>query len=147
VDVIERFIKIVNPKYIFLGNKDYQQLILIKKHIKKKFKTIVIGCNTIRDKNGLALSTRNYLLTRKEKLIGSKVYKLLRKNKKSFTKKQKKKLLITKLKNKILNLGVKKIDYLEVIDIIKNTKFTKKTKKFKLFIAYYLRNIRLIDNI
>ena len=147
VDIIERFIKIINPKYIFLGNKDYQQLILIKKHIKKKFKTIVVGCNTIRNKNGLALSTRNYLLTRKEKLIGSKVYKLLRKNKKSFTKKQKKNLLISYLKNKILNLGVKKIDYLDALDTVKNTKFTKRTKKFKLFIAYYLRDIRLIDNI
>ena len=51
------------------------------------------------------------------------------------------------LKNEILNLGVKKIDYLDALDIVKNTKFTKRTKKFKLFIAYYLRDIRLIDNI
>ena len=147
IDIIERFIKIINPKYIFLGNKDYQQLVLIKNHIKDKFKTVIIPCKTIRDNHGLALSTRNDLLNSKEKLIGSKVYKLLKKNKKFFKKKQKKKLLITKLKNEILNLGVKKIDYLEVIDIIKNSRFTKKTKKFKLFIAYYLRDVRLIDNI
>ena len=115
--------------------------------IKDKFKTVIIPCKTIRDKYGLALSTRNNLLNTKEKLIGSKVYKLLKKNKMFFKKKIKKNLLITKLKNEILNLGVKKIDYLEVIDIIKNSNFTKKTKKFKLFIAYYLRDIRLIDNI
>ena len=44
-------------------------------------------------------------------------------------------------------LGVKKIEYLELIDLNTNTKVSFKTKKFKIFIAYYLNNIRLIDNV
>ena len=60
LNVINRFIEIIKPRYIFLGKKDYQQLYLIKKHIeKRKIKSKVIECKTIREKNGIAFSTRN----------------------------------------------------------------------------------------
>ena len=55
LDVVNRFLEIIRPKNIFLGNKDFQQLILIKKHIKKRnIKTKVIACETVREKNGVA---------------------------------------------------------------------------------------------
>ena len=54
---------------------------------------------------------------------------------------------LKKIKNKIFQLGVKKIDYLELIDINKQTKPFKKNKKYKLFVAYYLGSTRLIDNV
>ena len=62
LNVVNRFIEIIKPKYIFLGKKDYQQLYLIKKFIEKKYKTKIIACNTIRAKNKCALSSRNFLL-------------------------------------------------------------------------------------
>ncbi len=66
------------------------------------------------------------------------------KKKKKF-KNDKKKYMLNKLKNKILKCGVKKIDYLEYINIKNIIKSSE--KKYKLFIAYYLRSVRLIDNI
>ena len=64
VDVIDRFLKIIKPNKIFLGNKDLQQLKIIEEFIiRKKIKTKVIGCKNIREKNGIACSSRNYLLT------------------------------------------------------------------------------------
>ena len=51
------------------------------------------------------------------------------------------------IKNKIFVLGVKKIDYLEIVDVNKLTKPFKKLNKYKIFIAYYLSKTRLIDNI
>jgi len=144
VDVVDRFLSIIKPSFIFLGEKDLQQLILIEKYIYNKHKVKVVICKTIRDKNGLALSSRNFLLNNKEKKIGSKVYKLLYKEKKQF-KNDKKKYMSNKLKKKILNFGVKKIDYLEYMNIKNITKSSE--KKYKLFIAYYLRSVRLIDNI
>ena len=64
--VIDQFLKKIKPKYLFLGEKDFQQLYLIKKYFKKKFKSKVISCKTIRDKNKLALSSRNILLNKTE---------------------------------------------------------------------------------
>ena len=145
VDVIERFIKIIKPKKIYFGNKDMQQLKIVEEFLKKKrIKTKVIGCKTVRENNGIALSSRNLLLTSKEKNIASKIYKILFNNKEKLIKK---KSLLKLIKIKILNLGVKKIDYLTILDINKVVKPFKKNKKYKIFIAYYLRSTRLIDNI
>ena len=65
LNVVNRFLEIIKPRYIFLGKKDYQQLYLIKKHIeKRKIKSKIVECNTIRENNGVALSTRNSSLRR-----------------------------------------------------------------------------------
>ena len=147
VDVIDRFLKIINPTYIFLGEKDYQQLILIKNFINGKYRTVIVPCKTIRDKNGLAYSTRNFVLSNEDKIIGAKIYKLIKKNKNNIKKGSNYRKILRNLNDKILKLGVKKIEYLELIDLDKNSKLSVKTRKFKIFIAYYLNNIRLIDNI
>ncbi len=145
VDVIDRFIKIINPNKIFLGEKDMQQLKIIEEFINKnQIKTKVISCKTIREKNGVACSSRNYLLSRNDFIIASKVYELLYKSKKLLIMK---KNILKKIKNKIFQFGVNKIDYIELIDINKQTRPFKKNKKYKLFVAYYLGSTRLIDNI
>ena len=67
LNVVNRFLEIIDPKYIFLGIKDFQQLILINEHIQKNnIKTKVVKCSTIREKNGVACSTRNFNLNNKE---------------------------------------------------------------------------------
>ena len=145
VDVIERFIKIINPKKIYLGEKDMQQLKIIEHFVKKNYNKIkVVGCKTIREKNGVAYSSRNFLLTSKEKKIASEIYKVLVSKKKYFIKK---KISLDKIKNKIFELGVHRIDYIKLVDINKIIKPYKKNKKYRIFIAYYLRTTRLIDNI
>jgi len=146
VDVIDKFLQLIKPKYIFLGVKDFQQLWLIKNYIKYKHETKVIPCRTIRDRHGLALSSRNFLLSDKEKKIGSYIYKAIKKTKNLINNKNYL-LIIKKLKKKIIQLGASKIDYLEVIDLNTNKKINIKSKEFKIFVAYYFRNIRLIDNI
>ena len=68
LNVVNRFLELLNPKYLYLGKKDFQQLILIKKHIQKnKIKTLVISCNTIRDQYSLPYSSRNFNLNKEEK--------------------------------------------------------------------------------
>ena len=122
-----------------------QQLKIIEDYINKnKIKTIVIGCKTIREKNGIALSSRNYLLTREEKSVAANVYKYLLLNKKKLINK---KISIKNIKNTITKFGVNKIEYIKIFDINKLTKPYKKDKKNKIFIAYFLGSTRLIDNI
>ena len=78
VNVVNRFIEIIKPRYIFLGKKDYQQLYLIKKHIeKRKIKSKVIECKTIRENNGIACSSRNLNLNKNQIKIESNIYHYL----------------------------------------------------------------------
>ena len=78
LNVVNRLLEIIKPKYIFLGNKDFQQLQLIKLHIKKRYiPTRVIACKTVRENNGIACSTRNNNLKKKHISIASNVYKFL----------------------------------------------------------------------
>jgi len=145
VDVIERFIKIINPKKIYLGEKDMQQLKIIEHFVKKNYNKIkVVGCKTIRERNGVACSSRNFLLSAKEKRIASKIYKVLANKKKYLIKK---KISLNRIKNEILKLSVRKIDYIKLLDINKLIRPYKKNKKYRIFLAYYLRTTRLIDNI
>ena len=145
VDVIERFIKIIKPKSIFLGEKDMQQLKIVDDYIKKNYKNInVIPCKTIREKNGVAFSSRNLLLSINQKKIASDVYKLISAKKKYLIKK---KISLKDIKNKVIDLGVNKIDYIKLLDINKIIRPYKKGRKYKIFIAYFLKTTRLIDNI
>ena len=145
VDVVERFIKIINPRKIYFGQKDMQQLKIIEHFVKKKYSKIkIVGCNTIREKNGIAYSSRNFLLNIKEKKISGKVYRLLLSKKKYLVKR---KISLNMIKNKILRLGVSKIDYVKILDINRLVDKNTRSKKIRIFIAYYLRSTRLIDNI
>jgi len=145
VDVVERFIKIIKPKKIYFGEKDMQQLKIVEDFIKKNYsKTKLVPCKTIREKNGLALSSRNFLLSSRQKVIASKIFNLLRNIKKKTIKN---KSLLNYARDTIYSFGVKKIDYVEILDINKIIKPFKKRKKYKIFIAYYLGSTRLIDNI
>jgi pantoate--beta-alanine ligase len=145
VDVVERFIKILNPKKIYFGQKDMQQLKIIKHFTKKKYTKIkIVGCKTIREKNGIAYSSRNLLLSDNEKKIAGNVYNLILNKKKYLIRK---KLSINLIKSKIIKLGVSKIEYLKILDINKLVDKNIRNKKNKIFIAYYLRATRLIDNI
>ena len=145
VDVVNRFIKLIKPQKIYLGEKDMQQLKILEDFVRRNYKYIkIIPCKTIRENNGIALSSRNYLLKKKEKIIASKVYKFLYRNKKKLVNK---KISLINSKNKIYKLGIDKIDYLKVININKIIQPFKKRKIYKIFIAYYISKIRLIDNI
>ena len=147
VQVMNRLIEIVKPKYIFMGKKDYQQLFLIKKLISKRnINSRIIDCEIIRERNGVAASTRNLKLTKSEFKIASKVYHYIVYIKKKL---RAKKIFISKkeIEKKINDLGVKNINYIEFRDLKDLKKRNKISNTTNIFIAYYLRNIRLIDNI
>ena len=147
LNVVNRFLEIIKPKYIYLGLKDFQQLILINHHIlKNKINTKVIKCKTIRDKNGVACSTRNYNLNKSELKIASNIYKYLS----NLKNKKKKNLDFYKtdiLKKNLISFGASKIDYIENINLKNLGKESIFKKQNKIFVAYYIKNVRLIDNI
>ena len=145
LDVMDRLTKLIKPKKIFMGEKDFQQFYLVKKFIEKKYNCKVVGCKTIREKNYLAMSTRNQLLTKKQFEIGGKIALIL----KNFKNNLKNKINIKKLlieKSKFLNKEFKiQIEYLELRNIF-NLKLATSIKNSRLFVAYKIGNVRLIDN-
>jgi len=147
LNVVNRFLEIIKPRYVYLGKKDYQQLYLIKKHIeKRKIKSKIIECKTIRENNGVALSTRNSNLNSNQMKIASKIYYYLY-NLKKRVKKNYNLFNPNRIKKDLRNLGARKIDYLENYNIENFKKINRHNKKFNIFIAYYIKNTRLIDNI
>ena len=140
--VINQFIKKLEINKIFLGEKDYQQYILIRDFLKKNSNVKTILCKTIRMKNGLAYSSRNRLLNQKSikesALVVSKLKKLFIHLKKDLNNK----FIINDFINKNNEFN---IEYLELRN--KNNLSKKISKKnVKIFIAFYIQGIRLIDN-
>ncbi len=88
IDVMNRLTSLVKPKKIFMGEKDFQQLYLVKKYIKNEIKSKIISCKTIRDKNKVALSSRNILLTKTDLDIAGRLTKNLISLKKKLYKKK-----------------------------------------------------------
>jgi len=146
LDVLGRFIKLISPQKMFMGEKDFQQFFLVKNYIENKYETKVYMCKTIRDKNKLALSSRNSLLNKisfiESGIITKKLLKL--KNKINRNRKNYKKLILDLKKELSKNFDIK-IEYLECRNT-QNLSTNILNKPFKLFIAYYINNVRLIDN-
>ena len=145
IEVMTRLTKIVNPSKIFMGEKDFQQLLLVKKYVEKNFKSKIISCKTIRDKNKLALSSRNTLLKKDDLIKAGKITKSLIIFKKKLSNKKNINNLIFIKKNELKKKYNIKIDYLELRNA-KNLRLTNKIKNAKIFVAYFINKVRLIDN-
>ena len=146
LDVMNKLTKIINPQKIFMGEKDFQQLYLVKKQLERIYKTKVILCKTIRDRNNVALSSRNILLNKSSLIIAAKIYKKMVDIKKNI-KNNKNIMSYLNLEKKELKNNYRiKIDYLELRNI-NNLKISSTNKNSRLFIAYYINKVRLIDNL
>jgi len=145
LDVMDRLLNLIHAKYVFMGKKDYQQIFLIKKFIKNKYKSNIIECNTVRDKNKIAMSSRNFLLNKKNYFKASLLAKYFL-NFRNLNKKQhKNNNILNKIKIKIEKKFNIKIEYLEFRNV-SDLKIANFKEKYKLFIAYSIGGIRLIDN-
>jgi len=146
LSVMSRLLCIIKAKYVFMGEKDFQQLYLIKKYLSKKYKVKIINCKTIRDKNYIALSTRNKLLSSKSYFETIKIVKELKNLKKKLSlKRYFSKINLVQKTSELENLYKIHIDYLEARNK-KNLKVSKSNKEMRLFVAFWINNVRLIDN-
>ena len=145
IDVMNRLTKIIKPKKIFMGEKDFQQLFLVRKFISKKNHCKIIECKTIRNSGKVALSSRNLLLKNHELIKASKIAQNLILFKKIINNQKEIGNLIKLKKHELIKLFNIKIEYLELRNKL-NLKLSKKGLNSKIFFAYYINRIRLIDN-
>ena len=145
--VVNRLFDLVKPSHAVFGKKDAQQLFLIKDMINRFDLNIkIIEGDIFRDKNGLAMSSRNNLLSQNAKLNAANIFKSL--------KKVVKELNLGKSFEESIEIGIDLInqneidlDYLEIVDEENFNYPNKYSKKLKLLTAAYVENVRLIDNI
>lgn len=145
--VVEKLLRMFNPTNAYFGEKDFQQLILIKSLVREqKLKVNIIGCKTIREDDGLAMSSRNKLLNNTERESASHIIKLLKKArqlyKSSTLEETKRNILKDALMIENLNL-----EYFEVLDTSQLSGFLEQEKEVRAFIACKVGKIRLIDNL
>ena len=147
--IVKRLFEIVTPTKAYFGEKDFQQLQIVKKMVQKNHLNVnVIGCSIYRESNNLAMSSRNELLTPPERQDAAIIYNSLIAAKEKF--KTKSAATVAKwVKKNFEKNQTFKLEYFQIADeatllpcIIKN-----KTKKYRAFIAVFVNNIRLIDTI
>ncbi len=147
-NVVHRLLAIIQPHQLFLGQKDYQQCLVIKRLIHSiNFTTGVVIAPTVREEDGLAMSSRNLRLSDEDRQKANTIYKALlyiKANSKSGNIEH-----ITKqAAEHIYEGGFNKIDYIEIVDAFTLkpvADWNKKTPMMAL-IAAFLNDVRLIDN-
>ena len=139
------FLDLIKPKFAFFGEKDFQQLLIIKALIKKlEIKTEIIACKTVRESDGLAMSSRNTRLSKQHRSLAPNIYKVLG-------------LCLQKAKtmefNDLENACLKELskfsspEYFEIRNANDLSKSGGDNTKWRAFVATKLGDIRLIDNI
>jgi pantoate--beta-alanine ligase len=149
--IVKKLFEITRPSIAYFGKKDYQQLVMIKYLSKKYFndEILIISRDTIRENNGLAMSSRNNKMTKSQRNIASFVYKELValkeiiKADRNYNFKELRKISIDTLSV----MGIK-IEYLELLSSNDFSEIQKNnTDNLMLFVAFYISGVRLIDNI
>jgi pantoate--beta-alanine ligase len=147
ITIVTKLMNIVDPDYMFMGEKDFQQLVVLQQMAKDlNFRTKIIGCPIVREEDGLAMSSRNKYLSpsaRKDALclhnsllLSKKLFKqeIISSNK-----------IIAEMSNLIENNnGI--VDYIEVVDSQTLKHLAELRTGCRILVAVIIENTRLIDN-
>ncbi len=147
--VVKRLFEIVIPDRAYFGLKDYQQLLIIHKMTKDNNLPVeIVPCGIIREEDGLAMSSRNQLLSKSERKQASNIYDSLK-----MVKIQSGYLSISEIKEmverQLRRYRSMKLEYFEIVDMytLKSIRTWAESKNVIACIAVYVGNVRLIDNI
>ena len=145
VEVVTRLFDIVQPRFAVFGEKDFQQLVFVKELAKKRNPIVeIVPVATVREKDGLAMSSRNIYLSSDQRNVAYLVPDALR----NATLMASKGLSQSEVKNEVNNY-LKKSDLIELdyIEFVDNELFELNNNELgRILIAVKLGNTRLIDN-
>jgi len=147
--VITLLFEAVKPTRAYFGEKDFQQLQIIKKLVEiNDLPVEIIGCAIHRELDGLAFSSRNSRLTAEQHAEAKFIYEVLSDVKKMFGTKNVHELN-EMVSNKFKNHSLFELEYFEIADIenLETVREVKKDKKYRAFLAVFAGEVRLIDNI
>jgi pantoate--beta-alanine ligase len=146
--IVKRLFDFIQPDKAYFGEKDFQQLTIIRELVKQtKMDISIIACPVVRETNGLAMSSRNQLLSFAKRNIASKIYNIIKKSKE----------LNAPIVKKITDLAIAEImklepvhlDYLAIVDetTLLPVESLDDAKSVIACVAYIIGDVRLIDMI
>ena len=153
--IVNRFVEVIKPEFCIFGQKDFQQQLIIKEHLKKiNSNTRLLTHPIVRDKNGLALSSRNGFLSKPGREEAAKIYSYLKEiSEHIFNYDQDEEKFLEYIKT-LKDLYQKKyseegfeIDYLELVNALSLESLKIEDKKILIAVAVNYAGVRLIDNI
>ena len=148
VTIVTKLLNIVRPDWLYLGAKDYQQAIVLKQLVRDlRMKTQVRIAATVREKDGLAMSSRNRYLSPKDRTRARMIFRVLFALRAAL---KAKKLSIAAVKSKArrdLEKAVDKVQYLEVVNAETLAPLKRHQRKMAAVTACFVGKTRLIDNV
>jgi len=146
VQVVNRLFDIVKPNLAVFGKKDYQQLLIIKQMVAQLSLDVkIISHSIVREKDGLAMSTRNQYLSADERKVSPNLYKNLLELKREIQKGQAINVAVKQARMQIEKNF--KLDYIETLDANTLKQITDNTSEIAILCAIFIGSTRLIDNV
>ncbi len=147
--VLDKFFKLLQPDRAYFGEKDFQQLQIVKKLVETQNHHVkIVACPIVREPSGLAMSSRNKRLSKDQFKQAALIYQVLQLAKNDFGIKSVPDI-VKNVKNMFENHKYLQLEYFTITDEITLTsiKEPERNKKYRAFIAVYAGKVRLIDNI
>ena len=147
--IVTKLFNIILPDYAIFGEKDYQQLLLIKSFVKDLNMSVeIIQSKTVRDKEGLALSSRNIKLTSAERLVACEIIKSLNiAFEKIISGQKNSEQIINFIKEHLASFDSIKIEYVSIRNPYDFEILDKIQEEFVILVAAFIGEVRLIDNV
>lgn len=148
ITIVRKFLEIISPDKLYLGEKDFQQLAIVKELVRRDgHETEVVGCELIRSKDGLALSSRNTRLSdegREKALIGYRT--LIEMKQLALT--HSPQVVVEKGKAAFNQKTGVELEYLTLVDeeSLSELNAWKDARATRALVAFYVEGVRLIDN-
>jgi len=146
--ILTKLFNIINPDLSFFGEKDYQQASIVKKMVEDlNVSTRIVLLPTIREKDGLAMSSRNSYFNEGERKAATILYRSLREARKWIEQGEKNPFQIThKMRNFITKEPLARIDYIAIVDSDSLEEVSEAKEGDLILLAVYIGKVRLIDN-
>ena len=147
--IVSKLFDAVEPDKAFFGEKDFQQVLVIKEMVSQlNYKLEIVSCPILRENDGLAMSSRNTLLNEAERTAASLIPILMNEAKEDFVSGASTENIKLKLTAKINAEPLFKLDYFEIRNTRDLNEFDASTdKEAVILIAVFCGRIRLIDNL
>ncbi len=147
--VLNLLFRIIRPNKAYFGQKDFQQLQIVKKLVEiEQLPITIVGCPIMREQNGVAMSSRNRRLNASQLNQAAMIYRTLKDVQNRFDQTS-----ISKLKTRVKTLFEEhpefELEYFEIANVntLKSAERKRKTNTYRAFIAAWIGGVRLIDNI
>jgi pantoate--beta-alanine ligase len=147
--IVEALLRLIAPQRVYFGEKDYQQLQIIREMVRQKeLPVTIVPCPIIREADGLAMSSRNSLLTKRLRKEAAFLYKALNDAKNDFGMKNAKEVEEMALEAFDAHPDLK-LEYFQIADAdtLQPVEIKESNRKYRAFVAAYLGGVRLIDNL